>query len=134
MDTTMSTSAGESPEQELPQQSQPSSPEDESDEFQVERRRRVQQYHSQVLAHADPLKATLGSINAGLMRESIELDWAISVYLAAGPLTLERVMQHASAIELQLKLTRQVDRLAQLELRPAGGHPNEDGSGPQKPR
>ena len=79
------------------------------------------------------MKAVLSSINAGLMQIGIALDQAINENLAAGPASVERIMQHVSAIELHLKLTRQIDRLAQLELRPAGKSAERDQAPPKVP-
>ena len=102
--------------------------------FQEERQRRVEEYHAGVLAKSDPLQAVLGSINAGLMQIGIQLDQQIRENLIAGPATLERIMRHAAAIELHLKLARQIDRFAQLEIRPRSKVEAGEESPPKRPR
>ena len=92
---------------------------DEDGDVQSGRRRRVQEYHAHVLAKEDPLQAVLGSLNAGLMEIGMTLDQAINENLTAGPVTIGQIMQYAAAVELQLKLARQIDRFAQLEIRSA---------------
>lgn len=92
---------------------------DDDGERQQVRRRRILEYHAHTLADKVPLNAALGSINAGLMQMVIAFDQAINENLAASPMTVERIMPLAAAIELHLKLTRQIDRFAQLEFRSA---------------
>ena len=104
------------------------------EEFQEQRRQRVQQYHVKALAKEDPLRAMLGSLNAGLMEITVALDHGISETLATRPQTLDRIMQRGSAIELLVKLTRQIDRFAQMELRPAGKAQSGTVSPPNLPR
>lgn len=91
----------------------------EGNGLQEERRRRLQEYHAQTLANPEPLTAVLGSINAGLMRVAFDFDQALQENLAGEPPTIAQIMEHAEALELQLKITRQIDRLAQLELHTA---------------
>ena len=103
-------------------------------ELQKRRRRRAEEYHGRVLSEPDPLKATLGSINAEMMQMCIALDEAIHQRLFAGPPTLERIMRHAAAMELQLKLSRQVERFAQLELRAENSRPGDRETFPADPQ
>jgi hypothetical protein len=92
--------------------------EDDRQKLQQERRRRLRDYHIRALAHEDPCQAMLGSVNAELMLVTMRVDQAINNSLAVGSATIEGVMQCSQAIDMLLKLTRQIDRFAQLELRP----------------
>ena len=128
---------GDQSPQEHEQTEQPwEQPQGEDGGLQQQRRRRVQKYHVRALASDDPLKASLGSINAELMHIAMALDRAVNEYLAAGPLSLERIMRHRSAVEVLLKLARQIDRFAQLERRPVGRSKDAEavGSPPKLPR
>ena len=85
----------------------------------ADRLRRVHDYQAASLAKANPLEANLGSINSGLMRVTLWLDETIERYMESGPGTMERLQTITPAIETHLKVTRQVDRFAQIELRAA---------------
>lgn len=80
---------------------------------------RVLDFQASSLAKADPLEANLGSINSGLMRVALWLDEAIEEAMDSGPRTVDRLQRMLPAIETHLRVTRQVDRFAQLELRNA---------------
>ena len=86
-------------------------------EQQVARLRRVSDYLTSSLAKADPLEANIGSINSGLMRLALSLDDIIERAVGAGPQTVEGLENVMPAIDTHLRVTRQVDRFAQLELR-----------------
>ena len=78
---------------------------------------RVFDYQAKSLAKEDDLEANLGSINSGLMRIAIWLDEAVDQVLESGPRTVERLTRLLPAIDAHLRVTRQVDRFAQLEIR-----------------
>ena len=80
---------------------------------------RVLDFQASSLAKDDPLEANLGSINSGLMRVALWLDEAIEEAMESGPRTVERLQRMLPAIETHLRVTRQVDRFAQLEIRNA---------------
>jgi len=81
------------------------------------RLRRVLDYQANALAKEDALEGSLGSINSGLMRMSLWLDEAIEQAMESGPPHVERLEQILPAIETHLRVTRQVDRFAQIEMR-----------------
>ena len=78
---------------------------------------RVLDYQSRSLEKDDPLEANLGSINSGLMRVALWLDEAVEEAMASGPPNVERLSRILPAIDTHLRVTRQVDRFAQIELR-----------------
>jgi hypothetical protein len=78
---------------------------------------RVLDYQAHALAKPDPLQANLGSINSGLMRISLWLDESVAHALDGGPPDVERLSRVSQAIDTYLRVTRQVDRFSQLELR-----------------
>ena len=88
---------------------------------QAARLARVRDYQEAALAKEDLLQANLGSAASGLMRIGIRLDEVIEQVLAGGSPTLERALKSLPAIETHLRLMRQVDRFAQLELRGTKG-------------
>jgi hypothetical protein len=78
---------------------------------------RVLDYQANALAKKDALEANLGSLNSGLMRMSLWLDEAIEQAMGMGQPNVERLEQILPAIETHLRVMRQVDRFAQIELR-----------------
>ena len=59
------------------------------------------------------------SINSGLMRVALCLEETIEQAMGTGPPNLERLQRVLPAIDTHLRVTRQVDRFAQIELRAA---------------
>ena len=98
---------------------------------------RVLDYQASSLGKEDPLEANLGSINSGLMRVALWLDETIEQAMESGPRTVERLQRILPAIDTHLRVTRQVDRFAQIELRAIGARKlraNNDTCPSQKPR
>ena len=81
--------------------------------------RRVLDYQANSLGKEDALEANLGSINSGLMRVALWLDETIEQAIESGPRTVERLQGLLPAIDTHLRVTRQIDRFAQTELRAA---------------
>jgi hypothetical protein len=79
----------------------------------------VMNYQAKSLEKTDALEANLGSLNSGLIRIGVSLDETIQQALESSPRTLESVQRLLPAIETHLRLTRQVDRFAQIEVRAA---------------
>lgn len=95
-------------------------PEDQDLRFQ-----RVLDYANAAIQKADPLAANLGVVNSGLFIIAARLQGAISA--ATDPNNPEpadlRMLQ--PAVDHYLRVTRQIDRFIQLELRlsePVHGH------------
>ena len=80
---------------------------------------RVRDYQATSLAKADALEANLGSINSGLMRVALWLDETIEQTLECGPRSIERLKGLLPAIDTHLRVARQVDRFAHIEIRAA---------------
>lgn len=87
--------------------------------FHDARWKRVLDYQARSLEKDDPLEATLGSVNSGLMRTALWLDEATEKVMDSGPPDVERLAQIAPAIDTYLRVARQVDRFANIELRAA---------------
>lgn len=81
------------------------------------RRKRVDDYQREALGMKDPLAANLGSMSGSLMRTSLWFEEAISDAMTMQIPTVDGLQRILPAIETQLKLTRQVDRLAQLSMK-----------------
>jgi hypothetical protein len=84
---------------------------------QEDRFRRVLDYQVASLAKPDPLQAVLGSLNCGVMHYAMRLEEIIDLVMASGPRTVEGLQKILPAIDTHLRATRQVERLAQFELR-----------------
>ncbi len=80
---------------------------------------RVLDYQIKSLEKDDPLEANLGSINSGLIRMALWLDETIEQAMESGPPNVERLSKVLPAIDTHLRVTRQVDRFANIELRAA---------------
>ena len=80
---------------------------------------RVGDYQTRTLAQEDALLANLGSINSGLMCVALWLDETIKQALESGPRSVERLRRILPAIDTHLRVSRQVERFAGLELRAA---------------
>ena len=80
---------------------------------------RVFDYQAFSLEKEDALEAKLGSINSGLMRIALWLDETIEQAMGSGPPNVELFQRISPAIETHLRVTRQVNRFAQIELRAA---------------
>ena len=92
-------------------------PPDQDGSLSQARRQRIREYHAEVLGHEKPLSAVLGSLSAGLMEIGVQLEEEIHESSNAEPLTVEHLMNRRPAIEAYLKVLRQIDRFAQLEVR-----------------
>lgn len=80
---------------------------------------RLHDYLAKSLKKKDALEANLGSINSGLMRVAVWLDETIEQAIESGPPSIERIESLLPAIDTQLRVARQVDRFAQIEIRAA---------------
>ena len=80
---------------------------------------RVIDYQAISLKKNDALEANLGSINSGLMRIAVSLDETIEQAIESAPRTLDRAQRILPAIETHLRVARQIDRFAQIEVRAA---------------
>jgi hypothetical protein len=102
-------------------------------QYQENRLRRILDYQEAVLEKKDHLAAVLGTVNAGLMGVTIQMDEFIEGALAAGPKTVERVQKLLPSIQTYLQATRQIDRLAQVELRVEASRKGKSASKDDKP-
>ena len=68
------------------------------------------------------------------MKIGLRLDEAIERCLSGGPATLERIGGLLPVVESHLRVTRPIDRFAQLELRLSGPRRRPEPGPPQKPR
>ena len=85
---------------------------------------RVLDYQASSLEKEDALEANLGSINSGLMRVALWLDETIEQAMGSGPPNVDSLQRILPAIDTHLRVTRQVDRFAQIELRAAEARSN----------
>ncbi len=84
------------------------------EETSAARMQKVREYELKALSRKNSLKAVLGTVNSDLMRIALQLGESIARSLAHNPETMTGVLP---SIETQLRLTRQIDRLAQLEMK-----------------
>lgn len=80
---------------------------------------RVLDYQGQALANVSPLESNLGSINCGLLRMALRLEETIEATMVRTPVSAERMERVYKAIDTHLRVARQIDRFAQVELRAA---------------
>jgi hypothetical protein len=85
------------------------------------RMQRIQEYLVQSLSNANPLRANLGGEAGNLMRMGLRLEQAIDKSLARSTDVLQQAKGLSAAMEIYLKITRQWDRLLQLDNRIADG-------------
>jgi len=81
------------------------------------RMQKIQEYLVQSLSNADPLRANLGAGASSLMRMGLRLEQAIDTSLAKSTDVLQQAKGLSAAMETYLKITRQWDRLLQLDSR-----------------
>ncbi len=80
-------------------------------------RQRIAEYHASSLELAHPLRAALGAMNAHLMDIAVALADRNSAAIIAAPSGWERNGKLLGAIDVQLRVMRQVDRFVQLDLK-----------------
>ena len=81
------------------------------------RLQRIMDYLREALARDSALEANLGAVNSDLLMMGYRLKQAIDEAMAATPAALEQFQRLMPAIDSYLRLTKQIDRLAQLSLR-----------------
>jgi len=84
---------------------------------QAARLRRVEDYQNDALAKKNALEANLGSINAGMIRIAVWLDDILERTMGSELPSVELLQKISPAIDTQLRVARQIDRFANLELR-----------------
>lgn len=83
---------------------------------------RIDELQMQSLQQEDPLQANLGAANGALLRFGYRMEQAIEDVLQQSANPLERFERLAPAIDMYLKVMRQVDRFAQLDQRLTAKH------------
>ncbi|HEV3343907.1 MAG TPA: hypothetical protein VG125_26270 [Pirellulales bacterium] len=78
---------------------------------------RIAAYRAASLVKRNPLHASVGSTNAGLMCINAYLEDTLVQALAAGPSSPEHLQKLQPTIDTYLRVTRQIDRFTQLELK-----------------
>ncbi len=81
------------------------------------RLRRIREYLHESLCKDDSLESNVGAINSGLLRMAQWIEEVLEDAMSDGSQNLDRLKRLMPAIEAQLKIARQVDRFAQIELR-----------------
>ena len=89
------------------------------------RRKRIADYEATGLAKPDPGDACLAAMKADLMGLAFVLVDAIKESLTEGPTKADGVRRCEPALSSYLKVTRQVDRFTQLEVRAAEARKHE---------
>jgi hypothetical protein len=77
---------------------------------------RIEEYQHAALQEKSPLRAILGAYNAELMAIGSRVQQAVLAHLETGPGDLKRIAPVLRLIETDLRIARQIDRFAQLEL------------------
>ena len=78
---------------------------------------RILKYQREASKIGNPLVASLATINSRLMQLNLALSETLNEMLIEVPPTPEGLARVAPGIDLLLRVSRQVDRLAQLELK-----------------
>jgi hypothetical protein len=84
--------------------------------WQPDNRQRIQAYLEDSLARPNALEANVGAAASGLMAVEFRLHQAIAAALPATPAALEHYPRLMPAIDGCLRINKQIDRLAQLQL------------------
>jgi hypothetical protein len=93
----------------------PRQPTEIQNESTVELRlQKIEQYQRESLANPDVGQANLAAANAGLMRVGLQLEEAVIALLSKHDKSLEWLKPIQPTIELQLKVSRQIDRFSRL--------------------
>jgi hypothetical protein len=95
---------------------------------------RVDQYQNEALMRPDPLAATLGSTNSGVMEIALRLERGIIKRLDAAPDAVEAAKRIEPTLNMFLRLTRQIDRNASLERQLTNQRAASTGGVPNRPR
>lgn len=82
---------------------------------------RIREYQAQSLTNADPLHANIGAASGSLMQMGFRLEQAIEASLAESTDVLQQTKRLSDAMDTYLRITRQWDRLVQLNKRMAEG-------------
>jgi hypothetical protein len=77
----------------------------------------IRAYEELSLRQPDPLRACLAVVNCGLMDFVAQYHTIIEDALSNGAKSLSDLRQLSSAMDCYLKLVRQTDRFAQMEIR-----------------
>jgi len=97
-------------------------PSDGAAALRAARMARVSDYEDEALARPDSLEAVLAMTSATLARQAFWLSEAIEREMASGTADVDRLRRLLPAIDVQLRVTRQIDRFAQLEERAGETH------------
>ena len=89
-----------------------------SENYQL-RQQRVLDYQNAAMAITNVLVSNLASINSGLFQIALRLEETIENAMARTPVPVERMQRVYQAIDAHLRVSRQIDRFAQVELRAA---------------
>jgi hypothetical protein len=81
------------------------------------RQQRVDEYEENGLRSPDAMDACLAAVQADLMRVSFKLGPALEQALATPPINGESLRDIAAPLDMYLRVTRQIDRIGQLDLR-----------------
>lgn len=77
---------------------------------------RIEEYQHAALQEKSPLRAILGAYNAELMAIGSRVQQAVLAHLETGPADVKQIAPVLRLIDTDLKIARQIDRFAQLEL------------------
>jgi hypothetical protein len=88
-----------------------------SADLNTERLNRVGDYQEKALQIKDPLRSNIALLNGSLLMTAFRYDETITAALERGPLSPKGLQRIGPAIEVQLKLARQIDRFANFEQR-----------------
>ena len=81
------------------------------------RHRRIAEYRAQSLAKSDPLAANIASANSDLFEMGDHLAAGLREAMSSGALTTEELPSLQATLEQVLRLNKQIERFAQLEIR-----------------
>jgi len=84
------------------------------------RQRCLREYQDSALKKEDPLSAVLSFMNGDLMQIAFEMKDTIQEVMADEPRTLEGLYKVVPAVDIYLRVTRQIDRFTQVEQRAEG--------------
>ena len=81
------------------------------------RERRIDDYLSTALTIEDALRSNLAAINADLMRQALYVEHALRDVQGESLTSIEAAQAQESALNDLLRIAKQIDRYAQLEIK-----------------
>jgi len=88
----------------------------------ADRRRRICQYRMESLENLNPLNACLAGVNSDLLDFELHLGEVLRQTIASGGASLDDIQRHSAAIDMLIRLSKQITQISQLPQRSRNSH------------